>query len=48
MPRKLGIDASIVPGRIRKEPCDYSILTKLFGQGLVRDRLTEAVYDLDR
>lgn len=46
--KKLGIDASIVAGRIRKERGDYSILSELVGQGRVRDQFTEAVYDLDR
>ena len=46
--KKLGIDASIVAGRIRKDLGNYSILTKLVGQGLVRDQFTEVFYDLDR
>lgn len=33
--RNLGIDASIIAGRIRKERGDYTILTNLVGQGQV-------------
>lgn len=33
--KNLGVDASIIAGRIRKERCDYTILTSLIGQGQV-------------
>ena len=35
----LGIDASIIAGRIRKERNDYSLLTRLVGQDAVRKQL---------
>jgi HTH-type transcriptional regulator/antitoxin HigA len=34
--KNLGIDASIIAGRIRKERGDYTILTRLIGEGQVR------------
>jgi len=44
---RLGIDPSIVAGRIRKERSDYTILNNLIGQGQVRSQFEEAVDDLD-
>ena len=35
----LGIDASIIAGRIRKERNDYTLLTRLVGQDAVRKQL---------
>lgn len=43
----IGIDPSIVAGRIRKERGDYTILNDLVGQGEVRSQLEEAGDDLD-
>ena len=37
----LGIDPSIIAGRIRKEQADYTILNSLVGQGAVRPQLVE-------
>ena len=36
---RLGIDASIIAGRIRKERNDYTLLTRLVGQDAVRKQL---------
>ena len=36
---ELGIDASIIVGRIRKERNDYTLLTRLVGQDAVRKQL---------
>lgn len=43
----IGIDPSIIAGRIRKECGNYSILNDLVGQGQVRSRLEEMSDDLD-
>jgi HTH-type transcriptional regulator/antitoxin HigA len=43
----IGIDASIIAGRIRKERGNYTILNTLVGQGQVRAQLEEASDDLD-
>lgn len=43
----LGIDPSIIAGRIRKERSNYTILNNLVGQGQVRPQFEEAVDDLD-
>ncbi|WP_058553464.1 XRE family transcriptional regulator [Thiohalocapsa sp. ML1] len=43
----IGIDPSIVAGRIRKERGNYSILNDLVGQGQVRSQFEEASDDLD-
>ena len=43
----LGIDPSIIAGRIRKERGDYTILNDLIGQGQVRAQLKETRDDLD-
>lgn len=43
----LGIDSSIIAGRIRKERNDYTILSDLVGQGRVRAQLEEAGDVLD-
>ena len=43
----LGIDPSIIAGRIRKERGNYTILNDLVGQGQVRPQFEEAVDDLD-
>ncbi len=43
----LGIDPSIIAGRIRKERGNYMILNDLVGQGQIRSHLEEAVDDLD-
>ena len=40
---KLGIHESIIAGRIRKERNDFTILTKLVGQDLVRVQFQEMV-----
>ena len=42
----LGIDASIIAGRIRKEQGDYTILSNLVGQDRVRHQLVEVEDDL--
>ena len=42
----LGIDASIIAGRIRKEQGDYTILNNLVGQDRVRGQLAEVADDL--
>ena len=42
----LGIDASIIAGRIRKEQGDYAILNNLVGQDRVRSQFTEVQDDL--
>ena len=39
--RNLGIDASIIAGRIRKERHDYTILTGLVGQGQVASQFED-------
>ena len=44
---KIGIDPSIIAGRIRKERGNYTILNDLVGQGQVRSQLEEAGDDLD-
>lgn len=43
----IGIDPSIIAGRIRKEQGNYTILNDLVGQGQVRSQFEEAVDDLD-
>lgn len=43
----LGVDPSIIAGRIRKERGDYTILNELVGQGRVREQLKEQINDLD-
>ena len=43
----LGIDPSIIAGRIRKELGNYTILNGLVGQGLVRAQFEDTDYDLD-
>ena len=43
----IGIDPSIIAGRIRKERGNYTILNDLVGQGQVRSQLEEASDDLD-
>ena len=43
----IGIDPSIIAGRIRKECGNYTILNNLVGQGQVRSQLEEAGNDLD-
>jgi HTH-type transcriptional regulator / antitoxin HigA len=43
----LGIDPSIIAGRIRKERGNYTLLNSLVGQGQVRPQLEEASNDLD-
>lgn len=39
--KNLGIDASIIAGRIRKERSDYTILTSLVGQGQVASQFED-------
>lgn len=43
----IGIDPSIIAGRIRKERSDYTILNSLVGQDQVRSQLEEANDELD-
>jgi len=43
----IGIDPSIIAGRIRKERGNYTILNELVGRGQVRSQLEEAGDDLD-
>jgi HTH-type transcriptional regulator/antitoxin HigA len=43
----IGIDPSIIAGRIRKERGNYTILNKLIGLGQVRSQLEELGNDLD-
>jgi HTH-type transcriptional regulator/antitoxin HigA len=43
----LGIDPSIIAGRIRKERSNYTILNNLIGQGQVCSQFEEVVDDLD-
>ena len=43
----LGIDVSIIAGRIRKEQNNYVILSNLVGNELVRTQLVEARNDLE-
>ncbi|WP_020503589.1 helix-turn-helix domain-containing protein [Lamprocystis purpurea] len=43
----IGIDPSIIAGRIRKECANYTILSDLVGQGHVRSQLEETGDDLD-
>lgn len=43
----IGIDPSIIAGRIRKERGNYTILNDLIGQNRVRSQLEEASDDLD-
>lgn len=43
----IGIDPSIIAGRIRKERGNYTILNDLVGQNQVRSQLEEASDDLD-
>jgi HTH-type transcriptional regulator / antitoxin HigA len=43
----LGVDPSIIAGRIRKELNNYTILNNLVGQGQVRTKFEDAVDDLD-
>ena len=45
--KTIGIDPSIIAGRIRKERGNYTILNDLVGQGQVRSQLQEAGNDLD-
>ncbi len=40
--REIGVSASIVAGRIRKEAGNYMILSDLVGQGQVRHQFPEA------
>lgn len=42
----LGIDPSIIAGRIRKERGNYTILNNLVGQAQVRSQFEEAIHDL--
>lgn len=44
---RIGIDPSIIAGRIRKEQGNYTILNNLIGQGQVRSQLEEVGDDLD-
>jgi HTH-type transcriptional regulator/antitoxin HigA len=44
---KIGIDPSIIAGRIRKERGNYTILNDLVGRDQVRSQLEEASDDLD-
>ena len=43
----IGIDPSIMAGRIRKKRGNYTILNQLGGRGQVRSQLEEASDDLD-
>ena len=43
----LGIDPSIIAGRIRRERGDYTILNSLIGKGQVRAQFKEVSDDLD-
>jgi HTH-type transcriptional regulator/antitoxin HigA len=43
----IGIDPSIIAGRIRKERNNYTILNDLVGLDQVRSQLEEASDDLD-
>lgn len=43
----LGVDSSIIAGRIRKERGNYTILNDLVGQGQIRPQFEEAVDDLE-
>lgn len=43
----IGIDPSIIAGRIRQERSDYTILNSLIGQDQVRSQLLEVADDLD-
>jgi len=43
----IGIDPSIIAGRIRKERSNYTILNDLVGRDQVRSQLEEASDDLD-
>ncbi|MBY0404724.1 MAG: XRE family transcriptional regulator [Cyanobacteria bacterium] len=43
----IGVAPGIIAGRIRKELGNYTILTNLVGQGLVRSQFEEAYDDLD-
>lgn len=45
--KTIGINPSIIAGRIRKERGNYTILNDLVGQGQVRSQLEEANDDLD-
>ena len=45
--KAIGIDPSIIAGRIRKERGNYTILNGLVGQGQVRSQLKDASDDLD-
>ncbi len=44
---KLGIDASIIAGRIRRESGNYKILNDLVGRRQVRRQLAEKIHDLE-
>ena len=44
---RLGIDASIIAGRIRKELGNYNILTQLVSNRQVRSQILEVIGDLD-
>ena len=43
----IGIDSSIIAGRIRKERGNYTILNDLVGRDQLRSQLVEASDDLD-
>ena len=43
----IGIDPSIIAGRIRKDRGNYTILNSLVGQSQVRSQLEEVTDDLD-
>ena len=45
---RLGIDASIIAGRIRRELGNYNILTRLVSDRQVGDQILEVTGDLDR
>ena len=44
--KNLGIDASVIAGRIRKERGDYTLLTGLIGQGQVASQFEDDVDEL--
>lgn len=44
--KNLGIDASIIAGRIRKELGDYTILTNLIGQGQVASQFEDDAHEI--
>ena len=45
--KNIGIDASIIAGRIRKERGDYTILASLIGQGQVASQFEGDGHELD-